>query len=198
MHNHSVSQLAGHMAEQPSMRDLAEQSGLAERTIRFFIKEELLHPANRKGPKARYPTENRVRLELVQILQESMTLSEIKALFDQLGDEAIQSLLETRRAAGATGGEASGSVRDYIRGLRGGGGQQSTTRPPTPAPISSSLSSLVESQDSQSRSRPAKESWQRIRIGDDVEIHVRSGRSRQQSRQINQLIEHARSLLSED
>ena len=180
------------------MRDLAEQSGLAERTIRFFIKEELLHSANRKGRKARYPAENRVRLELLQILRESMTLSEIKALFDRLGDKAIVSLLEKRRAAFATGGEASGSVRDYIRDLRGGGTERSTRLPARPAPLSVSLSSPVESDESQIRGRPAKESWQRVRIGDDVEIHVRSGRSRQQSRQINQLIEHARTLLLED
>lgn len=199
--------------EQPSLRDLAEESGLPERTIRFLVQEDLLHGANRKGPKARYPTENLVRLQVLRVLQQTMTLSEIKVLFDQVGDDAILSLLDKRIESKESVGQDRG-VGDYIRQVRGGA--KTSGRSPGPrgsrksgswkqAPrVAEAMSSrrheaqgdsLGDSSDSSLVTE--KETWQRLRIGDDVEIHFRSGRGRLHSRRIKQLLEYTRTLFDE-
>jgi len=66
-----------------SLRDLAAETGVSERTIRFYISRGILDPPLRAGRAAAYGEEHRIRLKQIRNLQAGgMMLAEIAHCLD--------------------------------------------------------------------------------------------------------------------
>jgi len=67
------------------MADLAQESGITARTIRYYISEGLLQPAYGRGPTAVYDADHLLRLKYIQKLKDDrLPLHEIREKLNQL------------------------------------------------------------------------------------------------------------------
>jgi DNA-binding transcriptional MerR regulator len=90
-----------------AIRELEELTGFDRRTIVYYIQQELLPRAGRRGPNTRYPYECLLRLRFIRALKDlqdqghtgTITLREIRHLITALDATAIQALLERGPAA---------------------------------------------------------------------------------------------------
>jgi DNA-binding transcriptional MerR regulator len=74
------------MTKQWTLRELAEETGVSGRTIRFYISRELLHPPLKGGRGAAYGPAHKTLLETIKKLQASgMMLAEISHAFAREG-----------------------------------------------------------------------------------------------------------------
>jgi DNA-binding transcriptional MerR regulator len=58
-----------------SMKDLIEATELSDRTIRYYITQKLLTPAQGKGPAASYTKDHLLRLKMIEELKTTKNLS---------------------------------------------------------------------------------------------------------------------------
>ncbi|MGB9693555.1 MAG: helix-turn-helix domain-containing protein [Fervidobacterium sp.] len=69
------------MEKRLTLRDLANATGVPERTIRYYISRGILEPPIKRGPKAAYSEKHMQTLMNIKHLQEQgLTLSEIERL----------------------------------------------------------------------------------------------------------------------
>jgi DNA-binding transcriptional MerR regulator len=68
-HNHVVKSSDPKPDDALSLRELAEMSGVSERTIRYYIVNNLLEPARGAGPYAWYPASHLVTLKKIKVAQ---------------------------------------------------------------------------------------------------------------------------------
>lgn len=162
-----------------TLKDLVVESGVSERTVRYYMAEGLLPPAPRSGPGVRYPAAYLMRLKLIRRWQEdNLPLDQIRKLLTDLTDVELERLYlkEVKPAAP----EARGSAADYVKKVLGRGA--SAPRQMT----------LVPPEDTVARS-----SWERYVLDEDVEIHVRRPLSVPKNRRVDALLKEARRLLKE-
>ncbi len=83
-----------------SLKDLCRMAAVTERTVRFYIQEELLPPPSGVRQFSRYSQEHLTRLKIIRCLKASyLPLTEIKTL---LKDKSLAELDELGRQLGLT------------------------------------------------------------------------------------------------
>ena len=82
-----------------SVDELAAQTGVTVRTLRFYVSEGLVPPPVRAGRVAWYGRVHRARLEFVQVMQQhGYTLAAVRQVLDSLPPETDEGELAVRRA----------------------------------------------------------------------------------------------------
>jgi len=201
-----------------TLEDLADQSGLPIRTIRYYIQVGLLDGPDTHGKFASYSPEHLDRLELISRLKERthLPLEEISKLFRHGTPEQIQQMrdilnqpagrvliINTDEAEEEVSNEPGASALDYIRNIDR---VQHSTReiqdsPALSAPEilkSNSLRSPQTYGEIQDRAKTREENWQRIWITDGIELHIRATRGKQVKIKIQELIAFARKLFGNE
>ena len=182
-----------------SIGELAQRAGVTRRTIRYYVEIGLLQPPAGAGKAAVYGADHLERLELIKELQAyRLSLEEIR---DRLagrtpGPETAPAAYDALAAIEPPGRGAydASSAADYIERLR-----QSS---PLVSPLRLRESPAVYRQASMlpERKPPADydaEQWLRVRVSEDVELHIRRRASRT-DRRLNRLIKEARRILAEE
>jgi DNA-binding transcriptional MerR regulator len=201
-----------------TLEELADQSGLPIRTIRYYIQVGLLDGPDTHGKFASYSPEHLDRLELISRLKERthLPLEEISKLFRHGTPEQIQQMrdilnqpagrvliINTDEAEEEVPHAAGASALDYIRNIDR---VQYNTReiPDSPAfsapEISQSkhLRSPHTYGEIQDRAKTREENWQRIWITDGVELHIRATREKQVKIKIQEIVAYARKLFGNE
>ncbi len=190
------------MNDELTLEDLVNISGLPIRTVRFYIQEGLLPGPDSRGKNARYTEEHLERLEWIQRLKEhhrplreirillnNMTPREIKALLN--GQEKMQEYLSNFNVKGEDAIDhlpVGNSALDYIRSVEGKEGKtQEATDPTVNLNLSASASVSPSSID-------IRESWQRIVIGDGIELNLKLPIRSEDKARIDELIAFTRRL----
>ena len=154
--------------------ELAELAGATVRTIRYYVQQGLLPAPGQMGPGSHWSQTHLQRLRLIRKLQrQHLPLSEIRRQLAELGDDAVARLLADEAKE-----ETPGSAVDYVRAVLAKAG----------SPMRSPSSPLSGSSD--------RSQWERIRLDDDIELHVRRPLSREQNRLVERLLAEARRILA--
>jgi DNA-binding transcriptional MerR regulator len=203
------------------IKELADRASVTVRTVRYYIQQGLLPAPDSHGPATRYGAAHRDRLHLIRRLQrEHLPLAEIRRRLEVLKDADVRRVLSEAPAK-----KPSRSAADYVRDVltreRPG---ESRRSPPASFPYTS-LENLVAElgtqygRADQSREPRASEpsgppsagprdtrapvmrpesrsTWERIALANDIELHVRRPLSREQNRQLEQLLRVARDLFT--
>ena len=150
--------------ERYRLSELTRLTGLTPRTIRYYIAEGLLPPPEGLGPAAVYTAAHRDRLALIALLK-----------------DRYLPLREIRRRLAAL---SDGEVREEL--VREGCAPTPPPRGETTPPAEAAPASAPDGN--------GRERWERITLGDGVELHVREDR-RRAAAPLEALIRHARGLL---
>ena len=205
------------MDHNPAEIDLAEltaRAGVSARTVRYYIQQGLLPAPESRGPGAHYTAEHLDRLLLIRRLQrEHLPLAEIRRRLAGLSAEDI------RRLAAEPAEREPSDARDYIRDLLSGGAammsrvesvREPSSRLRASEPAMDSVMSMLapmepprgaskKRHDSERGDAPGqrRSRWDRIELAPDVEVHVRRPLTREQNRQLELLLEAARTIFAE-
>jgi DNA-binding transcriptional MerR regulator len=180
------------VATEPSIAELAVESGVEARTIRSWIAQGLLPSPLTRGPAARYAADTLVRVLAIRAMRDvmGMPLPEIRkellvATPDQirahanrtvrLADEAEPlSASMGRTPAVSTAADYIGEVRSRMRAAGVAPSSQAASGAPTPVHGFEALEQRL----GRGRSEPARKSraeqWLRIPITPDLELAVRA------------------------
>lgn len=172
------------------LAELCKEAEVTPRTVRYYVQQGLL-PAPGVGRGAKYGVGHLARLRLIRRLQlDHLPLAEIRARLSRLDDaqvlEALNAELhgeEAHERQGASG--AGSSVSEYIAGVLGHPSPVSPRRADHSSPASERTHTATYERDR----------WDRYRLTDDVEVHVRRPLSREANRRIEKLLEVARQIL---
>jgi DNA-binding transcriptional MerR regulator len=196
------------------LSELADRAQVTPRTVRYYISQGLLPSAEGRGPTARYDDGHLNRLVLIRQLQrQHLPLAEIRRQLEPLPDSEVRRLVHSAPRAAPPS-----TALDYIRSVAERGHPPPAPAPrvnalrpdplrsffaATPAPPSPSVPEVprVERnapERSSARATPDRSSWERIHVSPDVELHVRRPLTREQNRQLDQLIAFAHQLFSEE
>jgi DNA-binding transcriptional MerR regulator len=175
-----------------ALKDLADASGISERTIRFYIVNGLLLGADVAGPQARYPDENLGRLRRIALAQDAgWQLARVREWFERgAPDDEAPRPTPHDRAPGPSRLKPSASA------------PSSPVQRPLPLPearrpgATRSVDAAAEDDDRRAGSGSAKtrSSWQRIEIEPGVELHVRRPSTTASNRRVRNLLSFARQL----
>ena len=186
--------------QQFSIGELANEAGVSVRTIRYYLAEGLLPPAE-GGPRAIYTQAHLDRLRLIgQLKNNFLPLKEIRRQLSNLDEVEIHRLAEKtvivaeadrlptmpaplpdqRRRHLELREEPSAAV-DYIANVLQRSGSEPLPRQPMRAPRP------VEA---------APGSWKRIRLGDEAELLIESDAYERRKDKVDWLVEWARKVLS--
>src|SRR5688572_19368178 len=169
-------------AEALDLASLSDLAGVSVRTVRYYIQQGLLPAPESRGPGAHYGPEHLDRLRLIRRLQrEHLPLAEIRRRLDQAQPEDIKQMMVAEPMAPSSAG-------DYIR---------SVLHPNAPT-VDIQWPSSPQSSPHRSSKPPAQSQWDRISIAPDVELHVRRPLSREQNRQVDRLIDAARTIFEDN
>ncbi|MFM2106734.1 MAG: hypothetical protein RL338_1766 [Chloroflexota bacterium] len=205
-----------------TLSELAALTGIPARTIRYYIGQGLLPPAATAGRGARYPAVALARLRLIaRMRDEHLPLAEIRRRLGQLGDAEVELL-----AAEPAVEPPAGSALDYVRAVLGQAPAAGRTAerpaayaavpgaaPPAPGPGEpgeglvevapnflrmASGAFLGVAAAPMPKGRQAERShWERIVLGEGIELHVRRPLSRRENRLVERLIAFADQLKGE-
>lgn len=168
-----------------TLKDLCEESGVSERTIRYYIANAILPPAPRSGPGVRYPRAHVARLRLIrQWQEENLPLDQIRKQLAGLDDVEVERLYQMEAKRATRGPEATGGAADYVRRVLG----KSAGPPSSPAQMPLMPPPEVP---------VARSHWERFALDEDVELHVRRPLSHLKNRRVEALLQEARRLLKE-
>ena len=197
--------------ERYPLRELAQETGLTRRAIRFYITEGLLPPPEGLGPAAVYTEGHRDRLRLIGRLKERYwPLREIRRHLATLTDAEVRAELrqgEQEQSAGRARETPAGrrtpderGAVAYLHSVLGGGAKPT----PPPAPVRPPAARTTApgapvggGAGAERAGAPPRERWERIVLGEGVELHVREDRRREVV-PLEALIRHARELLGEE
>ena len=172
-----------------SIQELAEETGVSVRTIRYYIAEGLLPSAGARGRSATYGDEHLLRLRLIRrLVEQRRPLAEIRAKLANLSFAELRALVreEEQRSDRLRSTEDSLSPREYIAALL-------REKSPEPVRYSSRASSPSDFEPSSSSERPTRSSevWERWELAPGVELHVRADRKRSARDLIRRLLREA-------
>lgn len=187
-----------------TIEELANQSGLPLRTLRFYIQEGILQGPDTRGKFARYSQQHLDRIELIRRLKDLRTpIQEIKHMLENISEEELHQLLKyqdlvvsqftnlqvnqfkERRIS-----EAGKSALDYIQNIfpdiskDASGDTRITLRSP--------LAQIAEGKEVK---RSRQETWRRIVIADGIEINIREPRNRNEEIKIEKIVKHMQNLI---
>jgi DNA-binding transcriptional MerR regulator len=162
-----------------TLAELAERTGISERTIRYYIQFGLLPGPEGAGPSSRYSRSHLGRLRVIRMLQDRLLpLNAIRKVLAQHSDKEIEKLAEEPAA------RSRSSALDYV---------QSLLRPGMEKP-SASLRLPPEALDQRGVAQEARSHWERISIAPDIELHVRRPLSKPDNRRLEELLRRVREL----
>lgn len=166
------------------LNEIADATGVAPRTIRYYIAQGLLPPPQGSGPAAVYTDGHRDRLDLIgRWKAEYISLREIKRRLAGLSDAKVRVALTAEDAPnGKTTTLAAEEAAPDIAPL------PSVVAHPANPPLASSAPVPT--------STGTRQQWERITLADGIELHVREDR-RQERLLLDALIRQARALLGE-
>lgn len=204
--------------------ELASQADVTPRTIRYYTSEGLLPQPHVQGKYTRYTADYVQRLRLIARLKVAyLPLNEIRDRIAALDAEGVEAMLRELGDLQPAAAPAPESASDYIVGILEQQKRSSQPpRPAPPAPVAAPaapapsappagapapsapppaapkqaegfLRRLIAPRPSVAE-EAAHEHWQRIPLAPGVELHIRSDIQEQAQKQIQKLIEHARSI----
>ena len=165
-----------------TLADLADKTGISERTIRYYIQFGLLAAPEGAGPSSRYRRSHLARLRLIRMLQDRhLPLNEIRKVIAQHSDREIERMVVAPRV------QAKSSALDYIKSLI----------KPEKKTQDLTLHATLTALESKNVEADARSHWERIRIAADIELHVRRPLSKPDNRRLEELLKRARDLYPE-
>ena len=185
------------------IQELADETGISLRTIRYYQQEGLLPEPENRGKFAYYNNDHLDRLKLIQELKKNyLPLKEIREQLNSLTSVQVKTLLESHKA-------------DKLRQVSFGDTPKGKTTRPGSDTAQEYISRLLQTKpgfDDQElekfQSTPYKkpetlryvagtptESWQRIILAPGIEIQVKEPLSPQDRKRLEELIKIAKSLL---
>jgi DNA-binding transcriptional MerR regulator len=185
---------------QLSIGELARAAGVSVRTVRYYIAEGLLPPAEESGPKAAYGRAHLDRLHVIgQMKGLYLPLREIRRQLAGMVDEEIHELAEQALETGVEEAldrppplmappperttrqfEVREDAASYIANLRRQPPSAPAPRPrhgPTPR-------------------EPTERAWRRIPLGDEGELLIADEAYQRRKEQIEALVDWAKRILS--
>lgn len=201
------------MTDELTLEDLAVQSGLTLRTLRFYMQEGLLPGPETRGKYARYSQQHLDRLELIRRMKDlRLPLQEIRQLLDNMSleemsqlrryqDEIARKLNRKMNAMNDLNqiNEKPSSALDYIHSIQDGRENfKAYQQPKQPMPMANAVRPLMLKQVTLARPQaPAgQETWRRIQLADGIELNVRETDDQHEKQQLEQLIQSVRKLIS--
>jgi DNA-binding transcriptional MerR regulator len=200
-----------------NLSELAAATDLSPRTIRYYIAEGLVPSPGREGPATRYPDSTLARLRLIARLREAhRPLAEIRARLEGLTDEELAELVALAAPVAPIHAIAEGSALDYVRSVLGGTGAIPTEgrRPErflmarvtptrglaarTSAPMRGPAAPAPAAPSQTAAPAPERSQWERIALGNYIELHVRRPLGGRDNRMVERLIAFARQLQREE
>jgi Ca-activated chloride channel family protein len=183
-----------------SIGELADLAGVTPRTIRYYVSIGLLPAPESAGPKTRYTDGHLKRLRLIRHLQrQHLPLAEIGQHLASLADEDVEEALD----AGISVRPAD-SALEYIDRLKGTAPPGAATRhfrlAQEISPMQTWLSrqAFAETRPSERKAPPdTRTRWERVPLGEHVELHIRQPLDRRTHKQIERLIRLGREMLEE-
>jgi len=170
--------------------ELSDKTRVSPRTIRYYIQQGLLPAPEARGPGAHYRAEHVDRLRLIKRLQqEHLPLSEIRKRIETLRPEEVRRILEAEPERGAD------SASDYVRRVLSQGAGSLMARE---SPAMSVPSANLARDQNLTSSRHKRSQWERFTLAPDVELHVRTPKSREDNRRIERLLAAARRIFNEE
>ena len=200
------------MVQDLTIEDLARQSGLSLRTLRYYIQEGLLPGPDTAGKYASYSQEHLEHLAMIKRLKRlHLPLKEIRHLLSNMTPEDMRRILKYQDEikfnihdenqiyeSPEQGGENRSSALEYIRDLEG---RQARFRslsgsPSVPASPQNSQPPLEmpEVRKPDSMEQPDQERWTKIILGEGVELNIREDKNRKNHKEIEELIKISASL----
>lgn len=184
------------------LKSLSADTGVAPRTVHFYVQQGLLPPPVGAGRAARYTAVHRDRLTLIRRLQDQhQPLAEIRKYLDRIPDAMLGTVASTPAPRPK-------SAAEYIRSVLG------------PPPVGRSAPRAMPLEyasppllDAAPRSAPRqrrdvdttvlpppldRSQWERLALHEDVELHVRRPGSRATNRKVEKLVEFARTIFREE
>ena len=205
------------------LNELAEAAGVTTRTIRYYVSQGLLPSPATRGPGTRYDRGHLDRLQLIKRRQrQHLPLAEIRRQLESLDDAGVRELLIS-----APESPKPSNALSYVRELLGKEFEAAAAPAPMPT-MSPPARSLAESltsvfrrslttaasvtksgQDAQAQPEPApsaapsprqpgRSTWERVALSQNVELHVRRPLTREQNRQVDHLLDAARTIFAEE
>jgi DNA-binding transcriptional MerR regulator len=181
-------------AEEYLIGELANKTGVSVRTIRFYISEGLLPSPETRGRYTVYDEEYINRIELIKRLKEAfLPIKEIRVMLETKSkveiDEFLSHYEDTR--------SPEHSALDYIAGIMETKPVYSE-RPPN-IQFQSPPTELRTNRSAMPAARPiadieGDDNWKRFKIISGFELHITEKIFEQYKREINQLIEKARTI----
>lgn len=168
-----------------TISELEQMTGLTRRAIHYYVSQKLIPaPESKGGPGAKYGEEQLVRLQLIRILQDELKLEKIREALASMSEEDMRRIV-TDAESGVKRWDAT-AVSSWVSGQVASSASV-TVRPVARLPKNFSFTKIGEQQESSSpvqpvnllaklkRSMPTKgEMWQRLQIGDGIELSIRS------------------------
>ncbi len=203
-----------------TIQELEAETKIPRRTIHFYIKEGLIPPPEGSRRNAQYGDEHLLRLRLIQIFKEGshLRLEGIREILDgmsvgEMRDQlaALESSLvdpldlvaHTLRPEPGMDSPADGVTRLKNSNLIGESFDEQMSVLSEDAPLAMSrgpkgfVARLRSMVDQGGAEEQESESWQRVRVTDDVEIHYRNMKKKKRALKIEQVIALAREILED-
>jgi len=191
------------------LQELARAAGVTPRTIRYYVQQGLL-PTPGRGPGTKYDRAMVERLQLIKDLQRKhLPLSEIRRHLEALDDDAVRLALGSPRSfPGSHAAELplSDSALRYVHSAHASPEhsvgeplpQTNVERLRAPELYESPPALSAANVSADAKWQVTKSTWERVRLSTDVELNIRRPLSREQNKQVDELIEAARKIFSED
>jgi DNA-binding transcriptional MerR regulator len=203
-----------------TIQELETEAGIPRRTIHFYIKEGLIPPPRGTRRNALYGDEHLLRLRLIQVLKEGshLRLEGIREILDEMSVGEMRDQLvalesasidpldlvaHTLRPNPAADDMAMGSplLSEEATPPEGESPNLMKLVDEEPARLTRPSSSFVgrlRTLLEQGGTEPNEtESWQRVRVSEDVEIHYRDTKKKRRALKIEQAIAFAREILED-
>jgi DNA-binding transcriptional MerR regulator len=176
--------------------ELADLAGVTPRTIRYYVSIGLLPSPEQAGPKTKYTDGHLKRLRLIRHLQrQHLPLGEIGARLSGLDDKAVEAALDADVSA-----RPADSALEYINQLQG---DQVLDRVGAKEISPKQFWAQVQTPAEQRQLEPTKPQldtrtrWERVPLGENVELHIRVPMGKRKHHQIERLIRLGREMLEE-
>ena len=202
------------MVQDLTIEDLAQQSGLSLRTLRYYIQEGLLPGPDTAGKYASYSQQHLDHLAMITRLKNlHLPLKEIRHLLSNMSSEDMRRILDYQDVIHFNIRDEFGSINpdpalsggktsalEYIRNLeqRQSGFRSVAGSPSIPAAPQTyqAQSENYQVKESARIYQPNKEQWTKVVLGDGIELNIREEIARKFRGEIDELIKKAADLFS--
>jgi DNA-binding transcriptional MerR regulator len=205
------------MTNELTLEDLAKQSGLPLRTLRFYIQEGILQGPDTHGKYARYSQQHLDRLKLIQRLKNlRLPIQEIRHLLNNMTPEEISQIRQFQDVlnpafypslpedTNESIRPASGSsALDYIHDLERGREniksykRDASTGPKPLMPSGNDFSARIKKNQNRKEVKD-HETWKRVVIDEGIELNVREPMNSEEEEKVKKLIEMTQKLFGEN